>query len=455
MSDRLRQALAPVYLFLCLTVGGSPQGIWGNAILQIMAIAIIAWALIELREDRLPKAARTLIGLAGLAIILAIVQLIPLPPAVWAGLPGRGMIVEGFELLGINAPAMPLSLSPHEGLSTLLALLPPLAMLAATFGLRAYSVSWLAAALVSGSIAGVLLGILQVSSPMPEQSPWYLYRISNFGVATGFFANSNHMADLLLVTIPFIAAMGARLRERAKDVRMRTAGLALASSGLVAVVLGLVLNQSLAGIGLGIPVLLASLIILFGMPARVARISLALAGIVAIAAVVLLWTRPIGSSFDRLGVETSVASRQQILANSLDLAFQFSPVGSGLGTFAKVYPQSEDLSAVDRVYVNHAHNDYVELAIEMGLPGIVLILLFLAWWVVEVRRMLRSPASDQFAMAAAIASAAILLHSAVDYPLRTAAISAVMAMCLAMIVLARRTVRGDKDLRPVRHIVVG
>jgi hypothetical protein len=68
---------------------------------------------------------------------------------------------------------------------------------------------------------------------------------------------------------------------------------------------------------------------------------------------------------------------------------------------------------------------------------------------------LASPASDQFALAGAIASAAILMHSMVDYPLRTAAISAVFAMSLALILQSRRSARSEKDLRPVRHLVVG
>jgi len=255
--------------------------------------------------------------------------------------------------------------------------------------------------------------------------------------------------------MPFIAAVGSKLREGSKDLRARTAGLALALSGLVVTVLGLILNRSLAGYGLGVPVLLASLIILFGLPRRLTRLGLIAVGVAGIVAVALIWTRPIGSNFERLGAETSLISRQQIAANSLRLTAEFMPVGSGLGTFAKVYPRSEDANAVDQFYVNHAHNDYLELALEMGAPGILLILLFLAWWAAIVIRMLRSSASDQYATAGAIASAAILFHSAVDYPLRTAAISAVMAMCLVMIVQSRRSASGAGDWRAARHIVVG
>ncbi|HYC96271.1 MAG TPA: O-antigen ligase family protein, partial [Sphingomicrobium sp.] len=373
----------------------------------------------------------------------------------WAALPGREFVVQGFGLLGIAPGPMPISLSPYDSLAALMALLPPLGMLAATLILRAYSNLWLAVALIAGAMAGVLLGILQVSSPFPEQSPWYPYRISNFGVATGFFANSNHMANLLLVTIPFVAAAGASLRAGTKDARARSVGLAVVASGLVLIILGLILNRSLAGYGLGVPVVLASLLILFGQSARRTAGALAAIGLAGIAAIALLWASPIGTQLDELGASTSVTSRRQIAANSLALASEFAPVGSGVGTYPKLYQLKEDPAEVDRWYVNHAHNDYLELAVETGLPGVLLILVFLFWWGIAVWRMLRSPASDQFALAGAIASAAILMHSMVDYPLRTAAIGAVFAMSLALILQSRRSAQSEKDLRPVRHLVVG
>ena len=70
--------------------------------------------------------------------------------------------------------------------------------------------------------------------------------------------------------------------------------------------------------------------------------------------------------------------------------------------------------------------------IEAGLPGLVLLLLFLAWWGMRASAIWRSPDAAELARAACIASAAILLHSLVDYPLRTSAIAAIMAMAVAM-----------------------
>ena len=455
MIGRIRPAVAPAYLFLCLLLGGSSQGVWGNAILQLLAVAIIAWALIERREEPLPRPSKQLLIIVILALLLAAIQLVPLPVGMWGRLPGREFVVEGFDLLGLEQRGIPISLSPFESLASLLALLPPLGMLAATLILRAYSTTWLAIALIGGAMAGVLLGILQVSSPIPEQSPWYLYRISNFGAATGFFANSNHMASLLLVAIPFVAAVGASLRGRTADVRARSVGMAVAFSGLVLAILGLILNQSLAGFGLGVPVVLASLLILFGLPAKWTGRALAAIGLVGIAALALIWSSPISAQLDDLGTSASVISRRHIAATSVALAGEFAPLGSGLGTYPRVYQLKENPAAVDRWYVNHAHNDYLELAVETGVPGVLLMLVFLLWWGRWVWRMLRSPAADQFALAGATATAAILMHSLVDYPLRTSAISAVFAMCLALILQSRRSAHSDRDLRPVRHIVVG
>ena len=97
---------------------------------------------------------------------------------------------------------------------------------------------------------------------------------------------------------------------------------------------------------------------------------------------------------------------------------------SGLGSFARVYDLYEDPASVTNTFVVHAHNDYAELALETGVPGNLLMLLFLAWWA-AAWRIWQSAEAGPFARAAAIASAAILAHSLVDFPLRTAAIAPV------------------------------
>jgi O-antigen ligase len=142
-----------------------------------------------------------------------------------------------------------------------------------------------------------------------------------------------------------------------------------------------------------------------------------------------------------------------MFATTLAATKEFLPLGSGLGSFRRVYPLFENPDTIVPTIVNHAHNDYAELALETGLPGIGLIVLFLIWWAAAARRAWTSSDASDFARAASIASAAILVHSLVDYPLRTAAISTIFAMCLALLVQRRAPARAEKaDLRPTRHL---
>ena len=64
-----------------------------------------------------------------------------------------------------------------------------------------------------------------------------------------------------------------------------------------------------------------------------------------------------------------------------------------------------------------------------------------------------SPEAGPFARAASIASAAVLVHSLVDFPLRTAAISACFGMCLALLADSRAAPpKEETELRRKRHV---
>ena len=102
--------------------------------------------------------------------------------------------------------------------------------------------------------------------------------------------------------------------------------------------------------------------------------------------------------------------------------------------------------------MNHAHSDWLELLLETGVVGIALAALFLAWWGLRVRAVWQAEERDPFAQAATIASAAMMLHSVVDYPLRTAALSAVFAACLALLSGVRPYVRVSRKASSARHI---
>lgn len=454
VPSRVRSAVAPLYLFACLLLGGSAQGIWQNAMLELAGIAIIGWAALARSGQPVPRHARPLLLLAGAVIIVVALQLVPLPASMWAhGVRERAM--GEFALLGMPAPAFPLSLAPYDSLATLLRFIPALAMFCAVTRLGSCRPSWLAVALVAGTLLGVMLGALQVASASNPHAPWYIYPETNIGLAVGFFANANHMASLLIVALPFLAAVIAA--ARGSNMQRYSALLSICAAAGLVLLVGIALNGSLAGYLLVVPVLAASSLILFPFTARTRGWIGAGAVLLVIGAVAAMASSSIGGARIRQDANTSVQSRAQILATTSKAIADTMPFGSGLGTFVPVYRLYESPDAVTVEYVVHAHDDYAEIALELGVPGIILMLLFLAWWGRAVWRVWRrSSGASPFAHAASIASAALLVHSTVDYPLRTAAMGACFAMCLALMAEDRKPPREDPaDLRPTRHVVIG
>ncbi|MEO6582044.1 MAG: O-antigen ligase family protein [Sphingomicrobium sp.] len=450
MRHRLRTAVIPAYVLLCIGLGGSVQGVWGVALLQLLAIAIIGWSLLARDALALSGSAKALFMIAGLTVLMAIVQLIPLPPTLWTALPGREAVVEGYRLLGQSLPSLPISLAPYDTAATVLTLLPPLAVLTGMLVAGAYRANWLALAILIGTLAAVLLGALQVGSSGATESPWYLYPETNVGIATGFFANGNHMSTLLMISVPLLFALIADLRRKARNQRAGSAVMLAAVAGSLVLLVGIFLNGSLAALLLGPAVAMTSATMLLpqGMRLRGPLTAVALASM---AAILIVYLTPLN---DRLAASnaTSFDSRQTMWSTTVPAIGDNLATGAGVGAFQQVYPQYEDPAAISSTFVNHVHNDYLEIALETGIPGLLLVAAFLLWWVTRAVPIWRSAAVDRYALAGSIASAAILVHSLVDYPLRTAALSTIMAASLALMSRPRPREKDGAELWPAaRH----
>ena len=448
MRSKLRPLVAPAYLLLCIILGGSVQGVWANFALQLIGLAILVWVA-ERRENLAPHDRLPLL-LILLALLVVALQLIPLPPEIWTRFPGRSGIARGYDLLAILRPWLSISELPYEAVSTTFALLPPLAIFAlgATDNSRG-----MAGALLIGTALAIVVGALQVASG--PTSAWYFYPITNTG-AVAFFANGNHMATLLLAAIPFVPALllSGKSQQRLRGKSAATITIAIAALGLI--LIGIALNRSLAALLLVVPVLLATgLMIPVGWRLRWVGVPLVVVGLAG--AVAALSTNPLNSTSASSAKEYSLQSRQHIWRTAAAAIAETFPVGTGLGSFQQVYRLQENPDRVDATYVNHAHNDYLELAMELGLPGILLILAFFAWWGRRLAQIWSSNLSSPFDRAATIASAAILAHSVVDYPLRTSAMAAVFAMCIGILARFRPAERASarSDSTGPRHVTIG
>ncbi len=457
MIHQLRTGIVPAFLLLCLVFGGaSAAGFWPNMVLQLVAVAIIFWSLIVRRGSPMAPASRQLLVLTVLMLLVGLLQLVPLPPSIWTALPGRAPVADAFQLLGQPLPWLPLSLDPTRTEASLLWLLPALAVLLGIVRLGGFRATWIAWAVASIAALSVAIGALQLAGG--STSPWYFYSITNFGTTVGFFANANHLATLLVATIPFLAAIYLSARARGRSVS-RASGLLVMLAGAVAVVMvGIVINRSLAGIGLMAPTVAASSLLLL-RSRRKKKLSPLWAGLVAllfVGAVGGIYLTPTSNNLTSKGARSDPASRYQSFTISSQAARDYLPFGSGVGTFQSVYPSYEDPDRVTRFYMNHVHGDYIEIALETGIPGLIVLALFLLWWVRRTISIWRADDPDYFALGATIASGVILAHSLVDYPLRTAAISALFAACCGLMAepraRARQRIREEAPENKARHL---
>lgn len=436
LPRRKNEWLASVWLLCCFALGGaSAAGVYANLLLQILAAALIAVWLWRGASMPVARAERWLAWMFGLLVGWILLTLIPLPPSFWSTLPGREGVAHGYRLMDMRLPWLPITLSDDRTVRSALSLLVPLATFLIALRQSKRGTGLLLAALTSFAIVSVGLGMAQMIGG--TQSPLRLYAITNRDSPVGLFANANHFAILLVATIPLMAAW---LRNSLMDGKRDRLGIFLYFLFLTILAIGIVMAQSLAGIGLAVPAVAGSLVILFhrsGNPRH--RSWLTGVGLLSVALAVMALVAN-SARFDSK-FNDSPTSRAVATPITLEAARDFIPAGSGLGSFVQIYASYEPDEYVSNTWMNHAHNDLAEVVLELGIPGALLIAGFLVWlaWM-SWRAWITELPANPVARGAMLSAWLICAHSLVDYPLRSAAIAALFALCLAA------TIRRD----PVR-----
>ncbi|WP_067734355.1 O-antigen ligase family protein [Novosphingobium naphthalenivorans] len=409
------------YLFLTLVLGGaSAAGYAANFLLQVSGALLAGWSLLDRAEQRLGR----LLGTALLlGVLLAVVQFLPLPPSLWTRMPGREAVAHGFDLLGEPRPWLTLSLAPLSSLGSLAWLIPAAALFLAMRAPGAPALRYVTGVVLVASAISLLLGMAQWMT-----GRFYVYEITNFGRGPGFFANSNHQSNLLLAAIVLGSALLLEQRQ-ARDGRRTLSAIAIVALPAFYFA-GLLINGSLACLGLLAPVTIA--LILIAHPDW--RANRAVTVLAVALAILCLAIAAFGPFANDLGGDTAIAglSRKDFLVKGLAIAGKFAPFGSGLGTLPTLYPWFEDPALVSATYVNHLHNDWLELIVETGLFGAAAMGVFVFWFARLAGRLWFCPATPPLMLAPPIVLAVELLHSLVDYPLRTAALAGLAATMVAI-----------------------
>jgi O-antigen ligase len=144
------------------------------------------------------------------------------------------------------------------------------------------------------------------------------------------------------------------------------------------------------------------------------------------------------------GLSESVEARTEAARTALAVVKDFALVGSGGGSFYNVF-LSYRTPQYAYAYVDHTHNDYVEIACDYGLTGLALLglLVGLTLWkvmVVLAKRHATLPRGIAFGVAMSVV--ALLVHSTVDFNLQIPANALTMVVILAMGWVAATLPRG-------------
>ena len=423
LVDRIWAIGVGVFLVLMLVFGGVSEQAPAQAfVLRTASIVVIALGLLRIRFEPPNRSAAQAFVIILLALALIAIQLMPLPASLWMSLPGRQFVAEGLIAAGHEPGWMPLSLSPPATISALLALLPPIAAFVAVLSLAPNDRWRMVFIVLTGVLLSILLGLGQKFQG--PQSWLYFYEDASGDAATGTFANRNFFAALLYCAIPLTWALSLRLIREGR-VSKYVVGV-FGGIMLLVIILGLASAGSRAGIILAMVALLASATLGWGGQASDRRSSQSRWAIIAAAAALLVLGQFGMVAILRLAELDPVSDyRTQISEVSLRAAWAYFPFGSGFGTFVPVYAMHETPKTMLSSYVNHAHNDWLELWLEGGLPAALLLIGFLAWYAMGLFRLWRpSSEADHLLLqrAAAITCGLLLLHSIVDYPLREPAL---------------------------------
>ena len=139
------------------------------------------------------------------------------------------------------------------------------------------------------------------------------------------------------------------------------------------------------------------------------------------------------------------------MQDSLPIVADAPWFGHGGGTFYTVFPgyQPGHYSA----FYDHAHNEYLQFAIELGVPLTVLLGLWLLWmlWLnLQTMRLRQNKLSRGIAFGCSIAIVHMLIHNLVDFNLQAPAnaVLFITVLCLSCIVFTRQDNRGISSTQP-------
>lgn len=439
--DALRRPLLPMLLVLMLAVwlgGGVTHD--DTAIdewLQLLALPLLLVAVAAMAAE-FPEDRGRRLGIAAALLVMAVplVQLLPIPAAVWNLVPARHALEADLVHAGVAVVPKHWTLSPHASETALWALLPALAAFFAALMLEGVQRRRLVQAVVLLVAFNVAFAFFQVG--LPPDSALRLYKDFDAGFG-GLLVNTNHQATACIIGMVLCVGLAVDARGRAERGETAAQRPWWYVGTAAALLLLVPLSTARAGMAIALPAL-AMVMLLTGIlrPSRIGRSKRAT---VLALGLVLLAVVGVRAALGWSAVDEAEELRHTLRVATVAAGEAQAPLGSGMGSFIQVFEQSAPPKLWLARYVNHAHNEYVQWWLEAGWLGmaalaVVLALLLSCGWRIAMLRARGGTAA--LAAACFVAVCAVLAHSWADFPLRTTTLMTTCAALAGMMLAALR-----------------
>ena len=444
-SRHVAFALVVIVLVGCFVLGGSSRGDVASLIVlrPLVAVALTGGFLCLDADDL--RGNRFILTFSAAIATLPLLFLVPLPPEIWTRLPGRELVADIDRTAGLGSLWRPLTLAPAATWNAFHASLVFVTVVVLGVHLRDRQRLWLLHVILVLGGCSVILGLMQTAGS--PDGPLYFYQVTNNGAQVGLFANRNHHALLVAMMLPILWVLALPLLRA--QPRERVLGLALIAYGIALLPLLLSIG-SRGGLLCGAAALLSLPLLVRDGTSRPDRTAapfvgrlrrrmpvLAACGLAIVGGLVVALTVSWGQGFalDRLLSQTVAKDlRWQMLPTIGAMAVRYWPVGSGVGTFEQAFRIDEPDALLGPEYVNHAHNDWLELLVTTGAMGLVMLAIASFALIVRVRQAWSAHRSTSNQVSAARLGIVLIglaaLASLGDYPLRVPSLTAVFAVAV-------------------------
>ncbi|HET9032244.1 MAG TPA: O-antigen ligase family protein [Dokdonella sp.] len=433
-------------LSLCFIAGGSSAtGNLGTMAAQLLAIPILVYSVVQAQRQGLLRLARGSVLVVMMIALLPLLQLIPLPAWLWSLPPERLSLWSDLQAAGVATVDKRWTLSAYATERDLLFLLPGIALFFCLLGSGRTvwrNMLWL---IIGLSVANLILAFAQIAAgqqsflnPYPDYAP----------AMAGIFANRNHQASMLAIGLMLVTVFLLNALRQARNSSGPYAKVWVLVFAALSFILALPLVGSRAGVIVAMIMFLGA-ILSSGLPSahsfRRNRL-LQIGSLLALAVFVIGLQAALGWMRNDAGDSAIEGSRYRIAAETLQIGIEYAPLGAGFGTFIPAFKQGSSDVFLMRGYVNNAHNEYAQWWLEGGVLGVIVVLLALIVLIKALVRLLRQNPQSRTrtsGIAALMGIGVIILHSTVDYPLRTPALMAVFAVLSGIAVAAANTVSNE------------